>query len=70
MMRLRRLVLEPGTWSGEDVFVARGLEGTIITSERFKEFCDREAFTNCVLIEAAHFHFDHFPGLAAPTDNQ
>jgi hypothetical protein len=62
MERMRRLVLEPGTWSGEDVFIARGLYGRIITSERFKQFCDREAFTNCVLIPAAHYHFDFFPG--------
>lgn len=61
MERMRRLVLEPGTWSGEDVFIARGLPGTIITSERFKQFCDREEFTNCVLIEAEHYHFDFFP---------
>lgn len=59
--RLRRLVLEPGTWSGEDVFRARGLPGTIITSERFKKFCDQHAFSNCVLIDADRFHFDHFP---------
>ena len=61
MERMRRLVFEPGTWSGEDVFIARGLPGTIITSERFKQLCDREAFTNCVLIPAAHYHFDFFP---------
>jgi hypothetical protein len=65
-MRLRRLVLEAGTWSGEDVFIARGLPGTIITSERFKQFCDRHAFSNCVLIEAEHYHFDFFPGERAP----
>lgn len=62
MIRLRRLVLEPGSWSGEDVFVARGLYGTIITSERFKQFCDRHAFSNCVLVDAEHFHFDYMPG--------
>jgi hypothetical protein len=62
MERMRRLVLEPGTWSGEDVFIARGLPGTIITSETFKKFCDKEAFTNCTLVEAAHYHFDFFPG--------
>jgi hypothetical protein len=66
MMRLRRLVLEPGTWSGEDAFIARGLPGTIITSERFKEYCEQGAFTNCLLIEAAHDHFDSFPGMAPP----
>lgn len=59
--RLRRLVLEPGTWSGEDVFVARGLPGTTITSQRFKEFCDRHAFSNCVLIPADQYHFDFYP---------
>ncbi len=59
--RLRRLVLEPGTWSGEDIFRARGLPSTIITSERFKKFCDRYAFSNCVLVDASRYHFDHFP---------
>jgi len=57
MKRLKRLVLEPGTWSGEDVFIPRG---TVVTSERFKEFCDRHAFTNCLLIPAEQYHFDHF----------
>ena len=60
MKRLRRVVLEPGTWSGEDVFIPRGLPGTVMTSERFKEFCDRYAFTNCLLIPAERYHFDHF----------
>ncbi len=59
--RLRRLVLEPGTWSGEDVFFARGLSGTIVTSQRFKDFCDRHAFSNCVLIPADQYHFDAYP---------
>jgi hypothetical protein len=63
IMRMRRLVLEPGTWSGEDVFIARGLPGTIITSERFKRFCDANAFSNCLLIEADRYHFDFFPWL-------
>lgn len=59
--RLRRLVLEPGSWAGEDVFMARGLPGTIITSQRFKNFCEREAFSNCVLVDADHYHVDYFP---------
>lgn len=67
MIRLRRLVLEPGSWSGEDIFIARGLYGRIITSQRFKEFCDREAFNNCVLVDAHHFHFDYMPGYHAPS---
>ncbi len=61
MKRLRTVVLEPDTWSGEDVFIPRGLPGTIVTSERFKAFCDRHAFTNCLLIRAEQHHFDYFP---------
>jgi len=61
MMRLRRLVLEPGSWSGEDIFIARGLPGTVITSERFKQFCDRHSFSNCFLVDADRYHFDFFP---------
>ncbi len=61
IMRLRRLVIEPDTWSGEDVFIPRGLPGTIVTSERFKQFCDRYSFSNCQLIAAEEYHFDFFP---------
>jgi hypothetical protein len=59
--RLRRIVLESNTWSGEDVFFPRGLPGTIMTSARFKQFCDQYAFTNCLLIPAERYHFDFFP---------
>jgi hypothetical protein len=59
--RQRRVVLEPGTWSAEDIFIPRGLPGRIVTSERFKEFCGRYGFTNCSLIPAERHHVDHFP---------
>ncbi len=58
IIRFKRIVLEEGTWSGEDLFFARGLPGTMITSERFKEFCDKHAFRNCLLIEADRFGLD------------
>jgi hypothetical protein len=67
--RVRRVVIEPETWSGEDVFIARGLPGTIITSQRFKEFCDRHVFSNCVLTEASHYHFDSLPWEHAASSN-
>jgi hypothetical protein len=66
MRRFQRIALEPNTWSGEDVFIARGLPGTIITSERFKEFCDRHAFSNCLLIEAGRYHRDSMPWRRGP----
>jgi hypothetical protein len=65
--RFQRVVVEPNTWSGEDVFIARGLPGTIITSERFKTFCDRHAFSNCVLTEAERYHHDAMPWRRGPT---
>jgi hypothetical protein len=64
--RFRRIVIESGTWTGEDVFFARGLPGTIIASERFKQFCDKHAFANCLLIEADRYGVDSFPDDKAP----
>src|SRR5947208_1966022 len=37
--RARRIILENSSWSGEDIFIARGLPGTIIASQRFNDFC-------------------------------
>lgn len=59
--RLRRVVLQPSTWSGEDVFFARGLPGTILTSERFNSLCETAGLANCSLIDAETFSFDHYP---------
>ena len=59
--RLRRIVLRPGTGSGEDVFFARGLPGTILTSERFKSLCETAGLANCSLVDAETFSFDHYP---------
>jgi hypothetical protein len=61
--RWRRLVIQPGTWSGEDVFIARGLPGRILTSERFKSLCDT-ADLNCHLVPAEKFGFDYYPNEA------
>jgi len=56
----KRVVIEEGTWQGEDVFIARGLQGTIITSERFKQFCSIGAFKNVPLIDALEYSFDFY----------
>ncbi len=58
--RTKRVVLEKGTWQGEDVFEARGLPGTIITSERFRQFCSANAFMNVVLVDALCYSFDFY----------
>jgi len=58
--RLRRIVLQPNNWSGEDVFFARGLSGTILTTERFKSLCDSAELANCSLVPAEAFSFDFY----------
>lgn len=59
--RVRRVVLRPNTWTGEDVFFARGLPGTILVSERFKSLCETAEIANFVLVDAETFGFDHYP---------
>jgi len=50
----KRIVIEPNTWSEEDVFEARGLGG-YFASERFKDFCDAHKIANAVLIPAEEY---------------
>ncbi|AKJ02800.1 double-CXXCG motif protein [Archangium gephyra] len=57
-------VLEPGTWSGEDVFRPRGMPGEIVVTERFKSFVERHGLTNMVLIPTEQFVWD--PGKRGP----
>lgn len=59
--RVSRVVLEPESWSGEDIFFARGLPGVVLTSERFKPLCEENNAANCRLIEAGQFSFNHYP---------
>jgi len=59
--RWQRIILEPGTWSGEDIFVARGLAGTYLVSERFKVLCEENGITNVVLIPAEEYAHDFYP---------
>jgi len=60
--RWKRIVLEPNTWSGENIFIARGLSGTYITDERFKEFSEEFKIINCNLIPAEEYARDFYPG--------
>jgi hypothetical protein len=58
--RTERIVLEEGTWSGEDIFFARGLPGTIIVSDKFRRMCIEAELQNCPLLEASLFSFDFY----------
>jgi hypothetical protein len=59
--RFRRVVLVPDTWSGEDVFFARGLPGTIITSQKFYDVFVRLELSADFLMPIEKFSYDHYP---------
>ena len=59
--RAARVVLEDGTWSGEDIFYARGLPGTIIVTDKFRRMCVEAELQNCHLVEASLYSFDFYP---------
>jgi hypothetical protein len=52
------LVLEPGTWQGEDIFRPRGLRGILFVSERFAGFIQRHSLTNMKLTPSEQFVWD------------
>ena len=50
--------LEQGSWNGDDVFIARGMPGSLVVSERFASFVARHGFTNMKLIPTEAFTWD------------
>jgi hypothetical protein len=68
--RVDRAVLQANSWSGEDVFFARGLPGTIFVNERFKLLCEANDLANCSLVAAANFSFDYYPQECSPNNSR
>ena len=68
IIRWKRIVIEDGTWTGEDIFIARGLSGTILTSERFKVVCNDNHITNAIFVPAESYGHDFYPGLKDPSE--
>jgi hypothetical protein len=52
------IALEQGSWNGDDVFIPRGLSGTIVVSERFASFVARHGFTNMKLTPTEEYTWD------------
>lgn len=52
------ILLELGTWQGEDIFRPRGLRGRIVVSERFADFVRRHQLTNMKLTSIEEFVWD------------
>jgi hypothetical protein len=63
------LVLEEGTWKGEDVFRPRGMWGVIIVSERFMRFAERQAMSHMTLVPMEKYVWDPL-GLVHPRPTQ
>jgi hypothetical protein len=59
--KISKVVIEKNTWSGEDIFFARGLPGIIITTERFKKFFIDAGINNGELVESTQYKFDNYP---------
>ncbi|XXF77241.1 hypothetical protein P2318_29935 [Myxococcaceae bacterium GXIMD 01537] len=52
------LALEEETWGGEDVFVARGLWGTVLVSERFMRFAEGRALSHLSMVPLDKYVWD------------
>jgi hypothetical protein len=50
-----RLVLQPNTWSGEDIFYAKWLSGEVFISQAFVEFLKANKFTNAIYTDSRQY---------------
>lgn len=55
---LQPIVIEQDSWSGADIFIARGLNGTILVSERFKQAAEADNLRNIWLIPVEKYVYD------------
>ncbi|MDR2171939.1 MAG: hypothetical protein LBP59_17480 [Planctomycetaceae bacterium] len=64
IIRYSRIVIDENTWDGTDVFFIRGIGGTIVTSQKFKDWWDSCYFNNCKIIPSEKANWDPFDGLS------
>lgn len=61
---VERVMLEVDSWTGADIFGARGLSGVVLVSERFRQVVDTYQVTGGLLIPAERYAYDETrPGL-------
>jgi hypothetical protein len=53
-----RIVIEDGSWTGEDIFVMRSLARPIMVSERFRQMVERRGLRNTMLIPSRRYAYD------------
>lgn len=59
--RIRRVVLEPNSWSENDIFIPFGTISTVVTSSAFREMCLSKCYSNAVFIPAEKYSLDFYP---------
>lgn len=57
---VRGFALDESTWHGEDIFLAWGLPGLIIVSDRVRELRDKHGLTNLNLIRVEEYFWDSY----------
>lgn len=57
-LSLERIIIEPGSWDESDIFIAWGLPGRILVSERFKLVVDKHNLKNTFLIPSENYAYD------------
>jgi hypothetical protein len=60
LRRWNEVVIDEGTWSGEDIFIARGLPGLYVTSSRFKDVCETYGLLNAVFVPSNAYARDFY----------
>lgn len=61
LQRFDRVIIEPESWTGEDVFRARGLPGDIMVSQRFFDIWQSNELEGIQLIPAEEHWYDAYP---------
>jgi hypothetical protein len=57
---VERVILQPDSWTGADIFEAYGLPGDILVTQRFKALVDEHGITNAELIPAEQYRFNRY----------
>jgi len=59
--RWKRLIVDVSTWDDADIIIARGLPGTFLTTERFKEWCEENVVWNITFVPSEACAKDYCP---------
>ena len=67
--RWRRVIVDEGSWEGDDVFYAYGLPGQLLVSARFADWSASQGWKNFCVTPAAESSHDFCPWKKSPTSS-